>query len=415
MAQRAWRKRPLAEALADECLRDRLRAALAGGPVCDACLGRLLAQVDTGRTNPERGRAARAALAATEPTTPCRVCEGLFDRLDVWAARVADALATVEYATFLVASHTDPALEARERAVWEAAGDETSEPYKQAFNRDVGKRLCGLVAGEPEMTWPDVVALCDHTAGTVALELRPLFLAGRYRKLIRGLPQCRWRAWPTSVEQIVGEPVMEAAAGDGFVLHGCGREDTDVRCLGDGRPFVLEITHPRRRRLDWRAVEAAVARDPRVEVHEVRPTHPTAVAAVKALRPEKTYRALVHLASPMTEEAVARLAPLEGPIRQRTPVRVRHRRANRKRRRVVKRLDARLLGNRTLVLEVRGQAGLYIKELISGDGGRTQPNVAGLLGTAAECVELDVVGVHVDDDWAPAPDQLAIGYGSPAA
>jgi tRNA pseudouridine synthase 10 len=51
---------------------------------------------------------------------------------------------------------------------------------------------------------------------------------------------------------------------------------------------------------------------------------------------------------------------------------------------------------RTLELQVRTQAGLYVKELISGDGGRTRPSAAEVLGVPAACAELDVIAVHVN-------------------
>jgi tRNA pseudouridine synthase 10 len=53
-------------------------------------------------------------------------------------------------------------------------------------------------------------------------------------------------------------------------------------------------------------------------------------------------------------------------------------------------------GPETLELRVRTSGGLYVKELISGDAGRTQPSVAGLLGTEAECAELDVAAIHLE-------------------
>ncbi|RLI48252.1 MAG: hypothetical protein DRO73_09860, partial [Candidatus Thorarchaeota archaeon] len=42
----------------------------------------------------------------------------------------------------------------------------------------------------------------------------------------------------------------------------------------------------------------------------------------------------------------------------------------------------------------RVQGGTYIKELISGDDGRTTPSVAELIGIPAVCVELNVVGIR---------------------
>lgn len=45
----------------------------------------------------------------------------------------------------------------------------------------------------------------------------------------------------------------------------------------------------------------------------------------------------------------------------------------------------------------RGGGGLYIKELVSGDRGRTRPSFAEVLGREALCIELDVCG------WSTRP------------
>ncbi|HJJ55311.1 MAG TPA: hypothetical protein O0X50_04415 [Methanocorpusculum sp.] len=44
-------------------------------------------------------------------------------------------------------------------------------------------------------------------------------------------------------------------------------------------------------------------------------------------------------------------------------------------------------------LEVVGDSGLYIKELISGDNGRTSPSLAEILKSPARVTELDVIQV----------------------
>jgi len=49
-------------------------------------------------------------------------------------------------------------------------------------------------------------------------------------------------------------------------------------------------------------------------------------------------------------------------------------------------------------VEIHGEGGLYIKELISGDEGRTEPSLAGLLGVGAEVTALDVVAVEGEDE-----------------
>ena len=46
------------------------------------------------------------------------------------------------------------------------------------------------------------------------------------------------------------------------------------------------------------------------------------------------------------------------------------------------------------VAVIVGEGGLYIKELISGDDGRTKPSFAEILGCKAICVKLDVTHLH---------------------
>ena len=49
-------------------------------------------------------------------------------------------------------------------------------------------------------------------------------------------------------------------------------------------------------------------------------------------------------------------------------------------------------------LRLRCQGGLYIKELVTGDEGRTTPNVAELVGTRAVPLELDVLNVILTEE-----------------
>ena len=46
-----------------------------------------------------------------------------------------------------------------------------------------------------------------------------------------------------------------------------------------------------------------------------------------------------------------------------------------------------------MIVECEG--GLYIKELISGDEGRSKPSVSEILGIDAQCIQLDVLEVNI--------------------
>jgi tRNA pseudouridine synthase 10 len=269
-----------------------------------------------------------------------------------------------------------------------------AEPYKQAFNRMLGIRVCDLLHCGTDLKNPDIIFEADHRRRKISARIEPLFLCGRYRKLVRGISQSRWRNWPTSVQDILGNPIQTAAGGAEQFFHGCGREDVDVLCLGE-RPFVLEVALPRRRRLDLAALSETINRSGKVEVLDLARCCRRDVEPLKALRPEKSYRAIARLGAEVDDAKLAALASLVGPIRQHTPVRVLTRRADLERQRHVLSLEWRRVDAVTVEIFVRTQAGTYIKELISSDGGRTRPSVAEVLGVPAECIELDVTAIHL--------------------
>jgi tRNA pseudouridine synthase 10 len=203
--------------------------------------------------------------------------------------------------------------------------------------------------------------------------------------------------YPDSVEELIGRPVALAfQAADAF-LHGAGREDIDARMLGAGRPFVMEIVAPRRRTVDLAALEGEVNRAAadRVEIAVEGWSTRGEVETLKSEKAHKKYRIFVEveggIARNELEEALDRLKGAV--VSQQTPARVVHRRADKIRERRV--VDARVAGQEDgrFFLDVVGEAGLYVKELVSGDGGRTRPSLAGLLGRPARVIQLDVLEV----------------------
>jgi len=400
---------------------DDVDAILAYGEVCDACLGRFFGKRSHGLTNQERGRALRVARAIErhQPYQDCAgdciICGGLLSDLDLWADRVVAALEGLDYGTFLVGTRVPPLLAECEEMVWSDLSLTHAEPLKSELNREVGKRVSSRTGHEVDFRHPDVVVLLDIAGGTVEVQVSPLFVYGRYRKFERGIPQTHWdcrscrgagcercgftgKQYRDSVEELIAGPIASALEAEGGVLHGAGREDIDARMVGTGRPFILEVVAPRRRTLDLHALERAVnesARD-RVEVDLIRQTVRSEVETLKSNRSHKKYRILVEVDGDISDQVLeSALATLRGAvIHQRTPERVAHRRADRVRDRTV--LDIQYLGREEggVLIEVLGEAGLYIKELVSGDGGRTRPSLSDAIERPARVSRLDVVLVQ---------------------
>jgi tRNA pseudouridine synthase 10 len=293
------------------------------------------------------------------------------------------------------------------------------EPFKQEFNREVGRLFGTLLAErghsvEVDFRNPQAVLLMDLEKSELTVRINPLFIYGHYRKLMRTIPQTKWpcrrchghgcpacdftgKTYQESVEELISLPLLRETRGTGTAFHGAGREDIDALMLGSGRPFVMEIKEPKVRTLDLGALQKEINERAagKVEICQLQFVRKSVVERVKNLEAEKIYEARVRLdeavAPDRLYEALKRLQ--NTPIEQRTPQRVSHRRADLVRTRRVLEISGQLVGPTEALLKIHCEGGLYIKELVSGDGGRTRPSLSELLQATAAVTELNVLAV----------------------
>ncbi|HWG91532.1 MAG TPA: tRNA pseudouridine(54/55) synthase Pus10 [Candidatus Thermoplasmatota archaeon] len=395
--------------------------------VCDHCLGRGFGKLESGLSNAERGALLREALQTPAVNfLDCTVCEGLFGELDEFATIVLESLEGYEYDNYLVGTRVDPDLMAREQALWQAAGCvESSEKLNSELNREIGKRVHAKNGKPVEFGKPQITVLLDTRFNVATLTFGGYYLFGRYRKLERGLPQTVWpcrrcrgrgcntcngtgKLYEASVQELIEAAPKQASGATETAFHGAGREDIDARCLGSGRPFVLELKNPKTRALDVAGLEREIneTNKGRVEVEGLRIASKEEVAHVKEFRGHKTYLARVVFADDVTSEKLLKaIGTLRGcVVAQRTPSRVSHRRADLVRKRQVHSIELESLSGREAQIRITGDAGLYIKELVSGDEGRTTPSVAELTGVPAKVEDLDILGVEYESS-APLDEE----------
>ena len=116
----------------------------------------------------------------------------------------------------------------------------------------------------------------------------------------------------------------------------------------------------------------------------------------------KTYCCVVFLSKPLAAaEIQARVAQAmeKGSLvlKQKTPVRVLHRRSLLVRDKTVHWMNVEVVNQHFVTLRLETQAGTYIKEFVTGDLGRTRPSFGDLMGCEADICQLDVEQVHFDD------------------
>ena len=394
--------------------------ALAESGLCDHCLGRMFGKLGTGMTNDLRGRMIRDALKEQGIDAPaedfCPLCENVFDMLGRFAEAAAEKINEVDSDNFLIGSRIEPEITQREKEIKEKYALENSETIKAELNREIGKLALPMIHRPVEFKNPQVVALVDTRFADVTLDIAPVFVAGRYNKYSREIPQTIWpcrvchgkgcdhchgagKMYPTSVQEIIGDIALEMADGQEHFFHGMGREDIDACMLGDGRPFVLEISQPKHRYIDLDELERRANQTDMAAFNSLKFVQREAVERYKAAASDKVYHVHVKAEGKVNKEELVKVALSfkDVNIDQRTPRRVEHRRADLVRKRKIHWCQAEWASDDSFDLELETDSGTYVKEFVSGDEGRSVPSFSERLGIQCKVETLDVLAIKFEE------------------
>lgn len=240
----------------------------------------------------------------------------------------------------------------------------------------------------------------------------PVYITGNYCKFSRDLSQSVWnvedrkgfvkRLHQSSVEEELGVPVLPYFKAKEYRFSSSGREDMDVRMLGSGRPFYLELVDPHRRPRDPAVIaqiQTVINESTQtVSVNNLRLSNKEAFLALQASVGEKrkSYRCVIHSDLPVSETKLRELESLpELTVQQMTPIRVLHRRTMLTRPKRVKIDRCEYITPHWFLLDLSTSAGAYVKEFVHGDRGRTTPNLGTLIGWPVDILQLDVLQLHM--------------------
>ncbi|MGC8992505.1 MAG: tRNA pseudouridine(54/55) synthase Pus10, partial [Thermoplasmata archaeon] len=302
--------------------------------LCDSCLGRIYAMMGHGLTNKERGRAIRILYSMENNLNigelkieKCYICNNIFNDLEKYAEIVIDEMKNYEFNTFLVGIRIDDNVLEKEKKIHEKYGN-MGESIKNELSREIGKIISNRMNKNVDLKDPELSAIIDVDYYSVEIKAKSIYIYGRYRKYSRNIPQTRWihNKGDKSVEERIGEIAIKYFKGNKFYLHGAGREDVDVLMLGNGRPFILEITNPKIRNYDLREIEKEVNEKNKgiIEIFDLRYSSSKEVEEIKSKEYPKVYELEIELEKEIpNEEIVKKLKSLENVIiDQRTPLRV---------------------------------------------------------------------------------------------
>ncbi len=273
----------------------------------------------------------------------------------------------------------------------------STEEERKLLKRELGQMIEEKLGKQVDFANPDIVIKIDLKYQTINYQIKPLYFYGRYQKIKAGIPQTRWhkKIYHTSVQEEIGEVILKHTQGDKHVFHGCGREDIDVLMLGTGRPFVVEIKKPKIRDINLEEIRKKINQSKWVNVLELNFASKEKIKEIKLAKPDKIYLAEVQLKNSVSKEELSKTGKKLSniTIRQKTPQRVLRRRYDLERRKKIYYFKLKKYDKINPVFEIKTEAGTYIKELISGDNGRTKPSFSEVLKQKCVVKNLSVIDV----------------------
>lgn len=284
---------------------------------CDHCLGRLGGKKRFEQSIEESGIEIRAAVnerdshlfGAREQEPLCPFCENLFEESELLAEIIYDNIAPYELSRLQLGARIPKDQVQEEEEMRKRFGAGGSDALKsglvQSIAQHLNKKLENITLVNDK---PQILALIDVLTLTVELDIRAHYLYGRYLKLERGIPQTRWpcRAckgrgcqrceqsglqYKKSVQDLIGNPLLELFQAEEHAFHGMGREDIDVRCMGRGRPFVIEMKEPKVRSVDAEKAMEKInsCAEGSIQITGLRDSTRSEVVRVKDTPAEKSY------------------------------------------------------------------------------------------------------------------------------
>ena len=301
---------------------------------CNHCLGRVGGKKRFGQTVLESGIEIRTSIVETDSTMSkareieplCPFCENLFEEAPLLAELIKEAVGERECSRLQLGARIPKDQTEAEDHLRKRFGAGGSLPLKSSLVEEVAHQLNAIDFGvKLVIDKPEILALIDVLTLTVELDIRSHYMYGRYRKLERGIPQTKWPCrsckgrgclkcdqtglqYLSSVQGLIGDPLLDIFGSKEHAFHGMGREDIDVRCLGRGRPFVIELKKPIKRDIDCDMLMKTIndAAGGMLEVSDMRPSNRSEVVRVKDTPAEKSYR-IKYRIEPLTQAGLDEL------------------------------------------------------------------------------------------------------------
>ena len=340
---------------------------------------------------------AHSARFETVQGKKCFICGGVVDRIEQMADAAIVRSKRYLARTFAVGVSVPEGVQEREDELRSNLKLKGNETIKTQAARLLSSKVTAGSGMRVDRKRPDITFLVDFGTDEVTVTARPVFFYGRYtkppgvsqRRLLcercrgGGCDHCRSTGFEqvVSVEGLLRRKLAGFSGSDKMTFTWLGSEDRESRVCAPGRPFVVEVKNPRKRRFPGKF--AARVRGGLVSVSSGR------VLPSKPLR-LPSFRFVTKIrATAATKVAPEALVEFRSAFRK---AQVRFERPhNRPTSKMVYRASATARGRR-LMIDAELDGGLPVKRFVSGE--LVSPSVSEVLKTQVGCRSFDILRVR---------------------
>ena len=364
--------------------------------LCDYCLGRLFTKQLRLSSNKILGKKLKNGR---ESNHSCYICKNLFDNLDHFLKLMLDSSFDYKFRTFSIGTIIKPSIVDRD----DALKSEFKLRGIDGIKSDITKELVKLFSKKTKKITnyidPDIIFTVNLKEPSCNLRSKPIVISGRYTKSKRGYSQkqkscdnCSGKGCRTcnfhgisefnSVEGVISKLIFKKFGGTTTKFTWIGGEDKSSLVLGSGRPFIVKLQNPLKRKITLSDYASDFISIFNLKIIDDSPKTPLKFSSLATIK--------ISTDSKFDAENLKKLKNLKN-----SPIIVSEK-SGRSYEKKIFDINYKKTSDQIILVKIRVEGGLPIKRFVIGND--VTPNISETIGTHCIPEEFDFLEIIVNDN-----------------
>ena len=364
--------------------------------LCDYCLGRLFTKQLRLSSNKILGKKLKNGR---ESNHSCYICKNLFDNLDHFLKLMLDSSFDYKFRTFSIGTIIKPSIVDRD----DALKSEFKLRGIDGIKSDITKELVKLFSKKTKKITnyidPDIIFTVNLKEPSCNLYSKPIVISGRYTKSKRGYSQkqkscdnCSGKGCRTcnfhgisefnSVEGVISKLIFKKFGGTTTKFTWIGGEDKSSLVLGSGRPFIVKLQNPLKRKITLSDYASDFISIFNLKIIDDSPKTPLKFSSLATIK--------ISTDSKFDAENLKKLKNLKN-----SPIIVSEKSGKSYEKKIFD-INYKKTSDQIILVKIRVEGGLPIKRFVIGND--VTPNISETIGTHCIPEEFDFLEIIVNDN-----------------